>query len=284
MGEILYGHILANELKQEIKENICNKVNAGKRNPALAIICVETDDGSSSYIAGIKKASGSVGIDVVEINPEKDESKVISTIKELNDDVDIDGIMILLPLPSGFDSQKVFNAISANKDVDGLSEKSVGRLYTKQKGFKPCTPQGIMYLLSKNNIELEGKEVVVVGRSNSVGKPMAQLMLDENATVTICHSKTVNIQQICLKADILVVAVGKAHLVSKDWIKPNAIVIDVGVNCNEQGKLVGDVDMESALEIARFVTPVTKGVGTLTTAMLLSNVYNSYERRIEHEL
>ena len=282
MGEILYGNELANEIKKDIKTKIDEKLELGKRKPQLAIICAVEDEGSTSYLLGLKKAGATIGIDVNVYDEFVDHSEkgVIDKINELNMSNDVDGIMIVLPLPKNYDAQRIINAVDYTKDVDGLCESNVGKLYTKQDGFKPCTPLGILHLLKANNVELEGKEVVVLGRSNSVGKPMAQLLLDENATVTICHSKTKNIMNISQRADILVVAIGKGNLVTSDWVKENAIVVDVGVNVNNEGKLVGDVDIEDALTVAKWVTPVTKGVGTLTTAVLMGNVYKSYERRI----
>jgi 5,10-methylene-tetrahydrofolate dehydrogenase/Methenyl tetrahydrofolate cyclohydrolase len=284
MGEILYGNELANEIKKDIKNKI--DLATGKRKPHLAIIYALEDEGSTSYLMGLKKAGATVGIEVSVCSDfsEETEKGVIDKINELNNDDEVDGIMIALPLPANYKAQNIVNAVDDTKDVDGLCEKNVGRLYTKQEGFRPCTPLGILHLLINNKIELEGKEVVIVGRSNSVGKPVAQLLLDENATVTICHTRTKNIKEICQRADILVVAVGKSHLVTSEWIKKDAIVVDVGVNSNEEGKLVGDVDTEDVLRVAKWVTPVTRGVGALTTAMLLKNVYISYERRISNGL
>jgi len=284
MGEILYGNELANRIKEDIKYKLDSVT--GKREPRLAIIYALEDEGSTSYLMGLKKAGAAVGIEVNVCSEfsEETEKGVIDRINELNMDDEVDGIMIALPLPTNYKVQNIANAVDDSKDVDGLCEKNVGRLYTKQEGFRPCTPLGILHLIKANNIELEGKEVVIVGRSNSVGKPVAQLLLDENATVTICHSKTKNIKEICQRADVLVVAIGKGHFVTSEWIKKDAIVIDVGVNSNEEGKLIGDVDTEDVLKVAKWVTPVTKGVGALTTAMLLKNVYTSYERRIGNGL
>lgn len=243
----------------------------------LAVIQVGEDPASTVYVRNKQKACDYTGIESVKIAmpPQTTREQLLAKVKELNEDPAVNGILVQLPLPSGLDANEVIRAISPLKDVDGFHPQSVGALSIGLPGFKSCTPAGIIELLKRSGIEIEGKECVIVGRSNIVGKPMAMLMIRENATVTVAHSKTKDLPAVCRRADILITAVGKARMFTADYVKPGAAVIDCGMNRDENGKLCGDVDYEDVFPAAGAITPVPGGVGPMTVAMLMKNCLES---------
>lgn len=273
MGIKLDGRKLANEFKEEIKIFINNKKSRGEKLPCMANILVGNDGGSIYYINNQNKLCEKLGVKVKSIYLEEKvtEDELLKTIHNLNKEEEVDGIILQLPLPKHLDEAKITSEICFSKDIDGLSSVSTGKFYKGETCFVPCTPKGIIELIKHNGIKIEGKNAVVLGRSNIVGKPVAQLLLNENATVTICHSKTVNLKEVCSKADILVSAVGRPNFVQKDFIKEGAVVIDVGTT-SVDGKIVGDVCFDEVIEKAGFVTPVPGGVGAMTTTMLIKNL------------
>ena len=264
--------ILRNELKKEIEKF--------ETKPGLVDIQIGNDEASNIYIASKKKAAENLGINFHHVHFEDgtSEEEIINKILELNNDDSINGILIQLPLPKGYDEKKLINYINPDKDVDGLTELNMGKLFLGKKCLVSCTPSGVLELLKYKNIKIEGKHVVIVGRSNLVGKPLIELFLKENATVTVCHSKTEDLANYTKQADILVVAVGKKHLIKEDMIKENSIIIDVGIN-RENGKIYGDVDFDNVLSKVKYITPVPGGVGPMTIAMLLNNVVLSYKKQ-----
>ncbi|MCP3032971.1 bifunctional methylenetetrahydrofolate dehydrogenase/methenyltetrahydrofolate cyclohydrolase FolD [Halobacillus sp. A1] len=270
-AEVIYGKQLAETIRQEMKEEVAQLSGQGIH-PKLVVIIVGEDPASQSYVKGKQRASEKIGMnsDLLELSADTSEEKLLEIIKELNEDRSVHGILVQLPLPEQIDDQKVIEAIDPSKDVDGFHPSNVGRLMTGQETFYPCTPYGILVMLQRADISLEGKHVVIVGRSNLVGKPVGQLLLNENATVTHCHSRTKNLREHTKQADILIVAAGKAGLITGEDISDGTVVIDVGVN-RVDGKLTGDVDFESASEKASHITPVPKGVGPMTITMLLHN-------------
>lgn len=247
--------------------------------PGLAVILVGDDEGSRLYVENKKKACKELDIysEIITFAADIPQIDVLETIEELNQDPKISGILVQLPLPKHIDEKEVLNAIKPKKDVDGFHPINAGKLFHGEPDFIPCTPQGIIELIKQTGIEIAGKECVVVGRSNIVGKPTAQLLLQENATVTICHSKTKGIEGIIKRADIVVVAIGKPHFLKGYMLKPDAIVIDVGINRLENGKVVGDVDLDSISKVASCATPVPGGVGPMTIAMLMRNTVRAAE-------
>lgn len=249
--------------------------------PCLAVILVGENPASLSYVKGKEKACREVGISTITITLEDriTQEELIKLIDELNIDDGVDGILIQLPLPSHIDEFAVINAIDPSKDVDGFHPSNVAALYLKQKGIIPCTPKGIIDVLDFAGIEIEGKYAVVIGRSNIVGMPISKLLLDRNATVTICHSKTKNLSEITSKADILIAAVGKPLFVTADMVKEGAVVIDVGVNRGENGKLCGDVDFENVKEKTSYITKVPGGIGPMTITCLLENTVECFMNR-----
>jgi methylenetetrahydrofolate dehydrogenase (NADP+)/methenyltetrahydrofolate cyclohydrolase len=240
--------------------------------PGLATILVGDDPGSAVYVAGKQKASREVGMDPTNypLPADTPREEVVALIERLNADPSVHGILLQLPVPAHLDGVELTGMIDADKDVDGLTPVSAGRLALGLEGLRPCTPQGVMTLLEAAGAELEGAEAVVVGRSNLFGKPMAQLLLGANATVTTCHSRTRDLASVCRRADVLIAAVGRPRMVKADWVKPGAIVIDVGMNRTDDG-LAGDVDFDEVKEVARAITPVPGGVGPMTIAYLLRN-------------
>ena len=270
---IISGKELSGRLKAEMAAQVSTFPAKYGRVPHLAVILVGEDPGSVSYVTGKAKASAEVGIRNTTIRRPATitEAELLAIIAELNADDKVDGILVQLPLPKHIDEDRVIAAIDRQKDVDGFHPQNVAALWQKQPCTLPCTPKGIIKLLRAAGVEIEGRKAVVVGRSNIVGKPMAMLLLHENGTVTICHSHTKNLKEICKTADILVVAVGKAKFVTGDMVKPGAVVIDVGMNRDENGKLCGDVDYESAEAVAGYLTPVPGGVGPMTITMLMKN-------------
>ena len=272
MAFIIDGKKISSEIKDEIKNEVASLKAKGKE-CALAVIQVGNDPASSVYVGNKKKACEYIGIKSVsyELPEETSENELLSLIDKLNNDTSIHGILCQLPLPKHINEDKVINAISPKKDVDGFHPQNVGSLVIGQPGFVSCTPAGIIQLLKRSNIAIEGKHCVVVGRSNIVGKPMSLLMLKENATVTICHSKTTNLKEICKGADILIVAIGKPLFITADYVKEGAVVIDVGIHRNENNKLCGDVKFDEVEPICSAITPVPGGVGPMTIAMLMNN-------------
>lgn len=278
MAYIIDGKKISTEMKDELKE----KVAAMKQNGVeitLAVIQVGTDPASTVYVGNKKKACEYIGIQSLayELPEETTEKELLDLVEELNQRADVNGILVQLPLPKHIDENKVINTISAKKDVDGFHPESVGALSIGQKGFVSCTPAGVIQLLKRSNIDIAGKECVVIGRSNIVGKPMALLLLRENGTVTICHSKTKNLKEVTKRADILVVALGKPKFITKEYVKEGAVVIDVGIHRDENNKLCGDVDFADVEPIASAITPVPGGVGPMTITMLMNNCVESVE-------
>ena len=268
-------------LSNQIKEELLKKTKGFLVKPCLAVIQIGNDEASNIYIKSKEKACSQVGINFIHTKFEEDvdEQEVINKIIELNNDDYVNGILLQLPIPDKFNRYKLLNLINKNKDVDGLTDINAGLLFKGYNNLVPCTPLGIIRLLKEYNIEISGKHAVVIGKSNLVGKPLAILLLQEGATVTICHSKTNNLREITKQADILISAVGKKDLITKDMIKEKAIVIDVGIN-RVDGKIYGDVDFENVKSIVSYITPVPGGVGPMTVAMLLSNVIKNYEKNL----
>ena len=278
-ARIMDGKALSQEVRAEWKLRV-DALKARGITPGLAVIIVGEDAASKVYVANKVKACAELGLHSEHITLPADtpEATLLAKITALNVDSRIHGILVQLPVPKHIDSSKVLKAISPNKDVDGFHPMNVGALVTGNTGFPPCTPNGAMQLLKKYGIAIEGKHAVVVGRSNIVGKPMALMLLHKNATVTICTSRTENLAKYTRDADILVVATGKAKMISGDMVKPGAAVIDVGINRLPDGKLCGDVDFDSAKEVAGYITPVPGGVGPMTITMLIANTVQAAER------
>ena len=272
MAQIIDGKLISKQIKDELKAQVESLKLEGKE-ICLAVIQVGNDPASTVYVGNKKKACEYIGIKSLayELPEETTEEELLELIDKLNKDDSVNGILVQLPVPKQINDERIINAISPLKDVDGFSPASVGALSIGQKGFLSCTPAGIIQLLKRSNIEIEGKECVVVGRSNIVGKPMAMLLLRENATVTVCHSRTKNLKEVCKRADILVAAVGKPKMIDASYVKDGAVVIDVGIHRNENGKLCGDVDFESVEPVCSAITPVPGGVGPMTIAMLMNN-------------
>ena len=282
-GIILDGKKLASEMKEEIKETIRKKVTEGHRRPGVALVLVGNDPGSKSYVAGKAKDAEAVGIEAFQLLLDSgiSEQELIKEIRRLNEDERVDGIMVQLPLPRHINEAKVIAAIDPEKDVDGFHPLNVAALWSGGEGIRPCTPKGIIRLLEANNVRIAGKNAVVVGRSNIVGLPVAKMLLNHNATVTIAHTMTDKLKEVTLNADILVVAAGQHSLITGDMIKPGAVVIDVGINRNpETGKLQGDTVFESCRPVASAITPVPGGIGPLTKASLMENTLEAYLKKL----
>lgn len=281
MAVIIDGKKVSQEIKDEVKEKVAALKEKGIE-VTLAVIQVGNDPASTVYVGNKKKACEYTGIRSLayEIPEDTTEEELLKLVCSLNDREDVDGILVQLPLPPHINEDKVIQTISPEKDVDGFNPQSVGALSTGQPGFISCTPAGIIELLKRYNIQIDGRECVVIGRSNIVGKPVAMLLLRENGTVTVCHSHTADLKEVAKRADILIVAIGKAKFVTDEYIKDGAAVIDVGMDRDENGKLCGDVDFESVVSKAGAVTPVPGGVGPMTIAMLMCNcVYAAGLRR-----
>ena len=279
MSRLIDGKVISAAVKERVKNEVA-QLNGKEITVGLAVIIVGEDPASKIYVANKKKACEALGIISEEYAlPESTtEEELLGLIDTLNAKRSINGILCQLPLPRHLDEKRIINAISPEKDVDAFHPVNVGRIMIGDYDFVPCTPAGIMEMLAYENIETEGKRCVVIGRSNIVGKPMAMLLLHKNGTVTICHSRTKNLKEICLDADILVAAVGKAKFVTADMVKEGAVVIDVGMN-RENGKLCGDVDFEAVKEKASAITPVPGGVGPMTIAMLMQNTLTAAKRQ-----
>ena len=278
MAIIIDGKRISQEIKDELKDKVEALKAVGKK-AALAVVQVGNDPASCVYVNNKKKACAYIGIESLsyELEEETTEEELLELIKRLNEDEKVHGILVQLPLPKHINEDKIIQAISPKKDVDGFHPENVGKLVIGEKGFVSCTPAGVIQLLKRSNIEIAGKNCVVVGRSNIVGKPMALLMLRENATVTIAHSKTQNLKELCKTADILIVAIGKPRFITSEYIKEGAVVIDVGIHRDKNNKLCGDVKYEDVVEIASAITPVPGGVGPMTIAMLMNNCVEAME-------
>ncbi|MBO7362397.1 MAG: bifunctional methylenetetrahydrofolate dehydrogenase/methenyltetrahydrofolate cyclohydrolase FolD [Lachnospiraceae bacterium] len=276
MAKIIDGKAISLAVKDEIKAKTA-ELQAKGITATLAVILVGEDPASQVYVKNKKKACEYCGIRSLsyELPADTSEEKLLELIGELNDREDVNGILVQLPLPKGMDEDKVLDAISPDKDVDGFHPVNVGKLSIGKKGFVSCTPAGVIQLLKRSGIEISGKECVVVGRSNIVGKPMSMLLLKENGTVTVCHSRTRDLREVTGRADILVVAIGKPKFIDASYVKDGAVVIDVGIHRGEDGKLCGDVDYASVEPIASAITPVPGGVGPMTIAMLMYNCLSS---------
>ncbi len=276
MAMTIDGKAISQRIKDELKEQAAALKKQGMK-ITLAVIQVGNDPASTVYVRNKKKGCEYIGIESLsyELPEETTQQELLSLIGELNRKEDVSGILVQLPLPAHIDEDKVIRAIDPKKDVDGFHPQSVGALCIGQPGFVSCTPAGIIQLLKRSSIEIAGKECVVLGRSNIVGKPMAVLMLRENATVTIAHSRTRDLKEVTKRADILIAAVGKPKMITADYVKEGAVVIDVGINRDENGKLCGDVDFESVEPLCSAITPVPGGVGPMTIAMLLNNCLES---------
>ena len=281
---ILDGKQLSQELKDEMRQEVDALAKEYGRRPCLMVVIVGNNPASQSYVRGKIKATEYVGFDgsLVSLPEDVTEDALIAEIERLNQDEQVDGILVQLPLPKHISEDRVIAAISPEKDVDGFHATNVARLWLNQPCIVPCTPKGVIVMLDRAGIEITGKNAVVVGRSNIVGKPVAKLLLDRNATVTIAHSRTKNLKEVCRQADILVAAVGRPLMLTADYIKPGAAVIDVGINRLEDGRLVGDVDFEGAKAIAGAITPVPGGVGPMTITMLMRNTIECFLRRMNN--
>lgn len=280
--KLIYGKNIADKINERTHAFIENCSLKHQRIPKISVILVGNSSASLSYIAGLEKLCQKVGMhyEVIALPEMICEQELIDEIKKCNEDIQIDGILIQMPLPRHICQQNVILAMDPNKDVDGLHPFNVGKCNLNQKAFVPCTALSVMAFLEEK-VELQGKNVVVLGRSSIIGKPVAQLCLAKNATVTICHSKTLNIESICRQADIVIAAIGKAKHINENWIKEGAIVIDVGVNRDECNKLCGDVDLARVIDKVAYISPVPKGVGVVTNAMLLQNTIMAYEMKGE---
>lgn len=272
MAYIIDGKKISQEIKDELKGKVEILKAEGKK-VALAVIQVGNDPASSVYVNNKKKACAYIGIESLsyELPEETTEEELLALVERLNEDEAVHGILVQLPVPKHINADKIIQTISPKKDVDGFHPENVGNLVIGENGFVPCTPAGIIQLLKRSNIEISGKNCVVLGRSNIVGKPMALLMLRENATVTIAHSKTQNLKELCKTADILIVAIGKPQFITAEYIKEGAVIIDVGIHRDENNKLCGDVKYDEVEPLASAITPVPGGVGPMTIAMLMNN-------------
>ena len=278
---IIDGKQISQSIKDELKLEVAQLEAQYGRRPRLEVIIVGDNPASRSYVRGKIKATEYCGFDgeLIELPESVSESDLLAEIARLNQDERVDGILVQLPLPKHIDEQKVIDAISPAKDVDGFHPENVARLWLNEPCILPCTPKGIIVLLERAGVELSGKRAVVIGRSNIVGKPVAKLLLDRNCTVTIAHSRTQDLPALCREADIVVAAIGRAKMITADYIKPGAAVIDVGINRTADGHLVGDVDFEAVKDIAGYITPVPGGVGPMTITMLMRNTIECFQNR-----
>lgn len=279
MAKIIDGKLISAEIKDELKDKV-TELKAQGKNISLAVIQVGADPASSVYVGNKKKACEYIGIDSVayELPEETTQEELLAIIDTLNQDDKINGILVQLPVPKHIDEDTIIKAISPAKDVDGFHPQSVGALSIGQQGFVSCTPAGVIELLKRSGVDISGKECVVIGRSNIVGKPMALLLLRENGTITVCHSRTADLREVTKRADILVVAIGRPKMIDASYVKDGAVVIDVGIHRDENNKLCGDVDYLSVEPIASAITPVPGGVGPMTIAMLMNNCVEAASR------
>ncbi|KAF2069401.1 hypothetical protein CYY_009275 [Polysphondylium violaceum] len=282
-GNLIDGKQISASIRLSVKEDVERLVSQGHRAPCLAVILVGERVDSQTYVRNKKKTAADLGIQSIDkVLPESaTQQQVIDIVRSFNNDKDIDGILVQLPLPSHINEEAVLNEIDIAKDVDGFHPINIGKLSMRGRKpeFEPCTPKGCIELIDRSGISIQGKNAVVLGRSNIVGLPVAMMLMNRDATVTICHSKTKDLKEKCREADILVVAIGQTKLVKKDWIKPGAVVIDVGMNTDENGKLCGDVDFNECKQVAGHITPVPGGVGPMTIAMLMKNTLTSAQKK-----
>ncbi len=278
MAVIIDGREVAKKIKEELKEKV-NELKEKGIYPKLAVIMIGKDKASEIYVRNKSRDCDYVGIEYEEFFLEENITMetLLNLIDELNKRDDIHGILLQSPIPEHLDIRKAFNKIDYRKDVDGFNPINVGKLLIGEDTFIPCTPLGVIKLLEEYNIQIEGKNAVVIGRSNIVGKPLSQYLLNKDATVTVCHSKTKNLKEITSKADILISAVGKPKVITRDMVKENAVIIDVGINRTPDGKIVGDVDYDNLLDKVSYITPVPGGVGQMTRAMLINNIIKAAE-------
>ncbi len=284
MAIVLSGKETAKKVRERLTGEVSEYIEKFNRTPKLTVIIVGTDPASQVYVRNKKKGCEEIGMlsDIIEMPECTTEEELLSVISSLSKDDAVDGILVQLPLPKHIDEKKIINSIPPHKDVDCFHPENVGNLFNLSEAkFLPCTPAGVMEILKNYNIEIAGKNCVVIGRSNIVGKPMALLLLDKNGTVTVCHSKTKDLSSVTREADILVVAIGRAKFVTADMIKEGAVVIDVGMDRDEDGKLCGDVDYLSCFDKASAITPVPGGVGPMTITMLLSNTLSAAKGHVE---
>ena len=276
MATVIDGKGLAAKMRAEAAKDVATLKRAGV-NPGLAVVLVGDDQASATYVRSKLRDCEECGIASFDYKLPADASQdeILQLVRNLNDDSKITGILVQMPLPSHLDAEEIIEAISPLKDVDGFHPVSVGNMVIGEKGFLPCTPAGVIQLLKRSGVEIDGKECVVVGRSNIVGKPMAMLLLRENGTVTVCHSHTKDLKEVCKRADILVVAIGKPKFIDDSYVKDGAVVIDVGIHRNENNKLCGDVDYDKVAPKTSAITPVPGGVGPMTIAMLMKNCVES---------
>lgn len=282
-AHIIDGKALAAQVRAQVAQDVAALIQQGKPQPGLAVILVGDDPASSVYVRNKVKACTEAGIRSVleKHSADMTQDALLQRIAALNQDPSIHGILVQLPLPKHIDDNTIIEAIAPAKDVDGFHVASAGALMTGLSGFVPCTPHGCMKMLEHINYDLNGKHAVIIGRSNIVGKPMAMLLLAQHATVTICHSRTANLKAHTLQADVIIAAVGRRNILTADMVKPQAVVIDVGINRDDNGKLCGDVDFEAVKAVASYITPVPGGVGPMTIAMLLSNTLHAAQQANE---
>ena len=278
-AQLIDGNALSRQLRADVSARVAALKNRGVT-PGLAVVLVGDNPASQVYVRNKVKACEDTGMHSVleQYTADMTEAALLARVDALNQDPSIHGILVQLPLPAHIDAQKVIEAISPTKDVDGFHIASAGALMTGMDGFWPCTPYGCMKMLESIDYDLKGKHAVVIGRSNIVGKPMAMMLLQQDATVTVCHSRTANLKALTLQADVIVAAVGKRHVLTADMVKPGAVVLDVGMNRNDEGKLCGDVDFDGVKEVAGYITPVPGGVGPMTITMLMVNTLSSAEK------
>ena len=285
MATIIDGKILAKKIRQELKQE-CYELKNNGINPKLAVIMVGDDPASKVYVRNKSRACEEVGIEYEEfiLKDETTQEKLIELIKKLNNDKTTNGILLQSPIPKHLNINEAFKAITYMKDVDGFTPSSVGKLCIGEDTFISCTPYGVMKMFEEYNIDLTGKDVVILGRSNIVGKPLIQCCLQKNATVTVCHSKTKNLAEHTKRADVVISAIGQSKFVKEDMVKDGAVIIDVGINRGEDGKLTGDVDFENVEKKASYITPVPGGVGPMTIAMLMNNVIKATKEQNKEKL
>ena len=275
---IISGKEISVKIKDQLKEEVLKIKDEYQRLPKLAVILVGDNQASQVYVRNKERGCAYIGIESLKITHDASfsEAELLKEIEQLNQDDTVDGILVQLPLPKHITEDKVLEAIDPSKDVDGFHPQNVAKLFLGQKSLVPCTPKGMMVLLDEINYDLTGKEVVVVGRSNIVGKPVALLCLQKNATVTIAHSRTKNLKEVCKRADVLIAAVGRPKMINSEYVKEGAVVLDVGINRDENNKLCGDVDFEDVKDLVHAITPVPGGIGPMTITMLLQNTLEAF--------
>ena len=282
MGEIIDGFAAAKRLRENVQHEVAAFQRTHGFPPGLATVLVGDNAGSASYVRGKRKACGEVGVfsEGIELAKEATQEQLLHVVRSLNERRDIHGILVQLPLPPHLDADAVIDAVDPEKDVDGLHPINQARLVMGRDGMRPCTPLGVMHLIDSTGVELKGARAVVAGRSNLVGKPVAFLLLERHATLTICHSRTKDLAEEIGRADVLVAAIGRAEMIRGEWVRPGSVVIDVGINRVADGRLVGDVEFATARERAAFITPVPRGVGPMTVAMLMQNTLAAARRLV----